>query len=76
MCGISASCIWVAQGAYISCIASKENKQGLFAIFWGLMMSSQILGSTLSIYLLGSTNNFDYVLFLCSLGSKTINIQL
>ena len=43
--GFGASILWVAQGRYISRIASDENKGTFNSVFWAFFMSSQIVGS-------------------------------
>ena len=68
ICGASASAIWVAQGAYTSQVASPDKKSELFGLFWALMMSSQILGNTLTTFVLGKVNNFAYFATLTTLG--------
>jgi len=67
--GLSASIIWVAQGAYTSQVASADKKSELFGLFWALMMSSQIFGNCLSTFVLGKINNLVYFIILTILGS-------
>ena len=66
ICGASASALWVAQGSYISSVASSDK----FGIFWGLMMSSQIFGNVLSTFILGKVNNLVYFICLTILGGN------
>ena len=68
ICGASASILWVAQGAYTSQVASEGKKSELFGLFWALMMSSQILGNTITTFVLGKVSNFAYFLTLTILG--------
>lgn len=72
ICGVSASTLWVAQGAYTSTVADKDSKSELFGLFWALMMSSQIIGNLLITFVLGKMNNFIYFLLLTILGCKKI----
>lgn len=74
VCGVSASTLWVAQGAYTSMVADKDSKAELFGMFWALMMSSQIIGNLLITYVLGKMSNFIYFLILTILGCKNIYI--
>jgi MFS family permease len=74
-CGISASMIWVAQGAYVSQVAGEERKSELFGLFWSLMMSSQILGNLITTFVLGVVGQFTYFLVLTILGCKYQIIQ-
>lgn len=67
-CGASASVIWVAQGSYISEISDTDSKTKLFALFWGIMMSSQIFGSILTTFVLGLIGNTAYFIVLTALG--------
>lgn len=74
--GLSASVIWVAQGAYTSKVASTDRKSELFGLFWGLMMSSQILGNCLSTFVLGRINNLVYFIILTILGGTIHKINI
>jgi hypothetical protein len=67
-CGAGASVIWVAQGSYVSDLAGEENRTKLFALFWGIMMSSQILGSILTTFVLGLIGTTAYFIVLTVLG--------
>lgn len=73
-CGAGASVIWVAQGSYVSDLASDENRTKLFALFWGIMMSSQILGSILTTFVLGLVSTTTYFIVLTILGCTLFNI--
>ena len=73
ICGISASALWVAQGAYTSAVASEDKKSQLFGLFWGLMMSSQIFGNLLTTFVLGKLSNTTYFILLTILGCKFIH---
>ena len=70
ICGTSASVIWVAQGAYTSQVASADRKSSLNGLFWGLTMSSQIFGNTLTTFVLGKIGNLTYFMVLTALGCK------
>lgn len=70
VCGVSASTLWVAQGAYTSNVADKDSKAELFGVFWALMMSSQIIGNLLITFVLGKLSNFIYFMLLTILGCK------
>lgn len=70
VCGVSASVLWVAQGAYTSNVADENRKSQLFGLFWALMMSSQILGNLLITFVLGKMSNLIYVFILIILGGK------
>jgi MFS family permease len=67
-CGAGASVIWVAQGSYVSDLASEESRTKLFAMFWGLMMTSQVFGSILTTFVLGVIGNTAYFIVLTILG--------
>lgn len=73
ICGISASVLWVAQGAYTSNVADENRKSELFGLFWALMMSSQILGNLLITFVLGKMSNLVYVFILIILGGNIID---
>lgn len=75
ICGVSASALWVAQGAYTSAVASENRKSELFGLFWGLMMSSQILGNLLTTFILGKMSNTVYFVLLTILGCTRSSIQ-
>ena len=68
VCGICASTLWVAQGAYTSTVADKNSKAELFGVFWALMMSSQIIGNLIITFVLGKMSNFIYFMVLTILG--------
>lgn len=68
ICGVSASTLWVAQGAYTSQVADTNRKSELFGLFWALMMSSQIIGNLLITFVLGKMSNFTYFILLTILG--------
>jgi MFS family permease len=74
-CGAGAGVIWVAQGSYVSDLAGEENRTKLFAMFWGIMMSSQILGSILTTFVLGLIGNTAYFIVLTVLGCKLAPMQ-
>lgn len=67
-CGAGASVIWVAQGSYVSDLAGEESRTKLFALFWGLMMTSQIFGSILTTFILGLIGTTAYFIVLTALG--------
>ena len=71
ICGFSASALWVAQGAYTSKVASIKRKSEVFALFWALMMASQILGNLLGTFVLGRINNLVYFIILTILGCNS-----
>jgi len=75
LCGISASMIWVAQGAYVSEVAGEENKTEMFGLFWSLMMSSQIAGNLITTFVLGLVSNTVYFLVLTALGCNCVSMQ-
>lgn len=58
--GAGASCIWVAQGSYVSTVAGEDRKTELFGLFFILMMSSQILGNILITFVLGAIGKTAY----------------
>ena len=68
VCGVSASALWVAQGACVSKVASETRKSELFGLFWSFMMSSQIWGNLLATFVLGRINNLVYFMILTILG--------
>lgn len=72
LCGVGASVLWVAQGAYVSEVAGPERKTELFGLFWSLMMSSQIAGNLITTFVLGLIGNTAYFLVLTVLGCKII----
>lgn len=72
ICGVSASTLWVAQGAYVSQVADTNRKGELFGLFWGLMMSSQIIGNLLIVFVLGKLSNLTYFILLTILGCKFV----
>lgn len=72
ICGVSASVLWVAQGAYTSQVADENRKSQLFGLFWALMMSSQILGNLLITFILGKMSNLIYFILLTILGCNII----
>lgn len=71
ICGVSASTIWVAQGAYTSQVADETRKSELFGLFWALMMSSQIIGNLLITFVLGKMSNLTYFILLTILGCNS-----
>ena len=73
-CGAGASCIWVAQGSYISVVAGETRKTELFGLFWMIMMSSQIFGNVLITFILGLIGKVAYFIVLTALGGKNSNI--
>lgn len=75
VCGVSASTLWVAQGAYTSNVADKDSKAELFGVFWALMMSSQIIGNLLITFVLGKLSNFIYFMLLTILGCNYFLIR-
>jgi len=58
--GFGASILWVAQGRYISRIATDENKGTFNSVFWAFFMSSQIVGSLFAALVLQHTNPFTF----------------
>jgi MFS family permease len=72
ICGVSASTLWVAQGAYTSQVADTNRKAELFGLFWALMMSSQIIGNLLITFVLGKMSNLTYFILLTILGCNYI----
>ncbi|KRX00648.1 Major facilitator superfamily domain, general substrate transporter [Pseudocohnilembus persalinus] len=58
LCGVAAAMIWVSQGSYLEAVGQQcKPKSGLFVgIFWSIMQCSQILGNTMSYFLLGLEN--------------------
>ena len=60
--------LWVAQAGYTSERSGESKKNELFGLFWGLMMSSQILGNLLTTFILGKMSNELYFLLLTILG--------
>lgn len=59
-CGFGAAILWVAQGRYISRIATDENKGTYFSIFWAFFMSSLIIGTLFGTFVLKHTNSFNF----------------
>ena len=50
--GFGGAIIWVAQGRYISRIATDKNKGTFNSIFWAILMSCMILGALAGAFIL------------------------
>ena len=58
--GFGAAILWVAQGRYISRIATDENKGTFNGIFWVFYMSTQLIGALFAAIVLQNTNPFTF----------------
>jgi fucose permease len=75
LCGVCASVIWVAQGAYVGAVADENSKSELFGLFWALMLSSQIFGNLLITFALPKLGEVVYFFILIGIGCNTGCIQ-
>jgi fucose permease len=75
ICGICASVIWVAQGSYTGAVADENSKSELFGLFWALMLSSQIIGNLLIIFVLSKLGPLTYFIILTVIGCNVYGIQ-
>lgn len=73
-CGFSASVLWVAQGGYVSQIGNETNKSKLFAMFWSIIVSNQIIGNFIGAFILGKINTQVYFIVLSCLAGKMVII--
>ena len=58
--GFGAAILWVAQGRYISRIASDENKGTFNSIFWAVFISCMIVGVLMGAIVLENTDAFTF----------------
>jgi MFS family permease len=71
LCGMAASCIWVAQGVYIANIVPVESRNEMYGLFWGIRMTANILGNLISTFALSILNIQLYFIILVTLGCKS-----
>ena len=62
--GFGAAILWVAQGKYISRIATDSNKGTYYSIFWAIFMSCLIVGVLFGAIVLDNT---DAYVFYCGM---------
>ena len=65
--GFGAAILWVAQGRYISRIATNQNKGAYNSIFWGFYQSSQVIGMLINAIVLSNTDTFTFYCVMTSM---------
>ena len=66
--GFGGSIMWVAQGRYISRIATDQNKGTFNSVFWAVAMSCLMVGPLLGALVLENTDEFSFYCVMSSLG--------
>ena len=72
MNGFGGAILWVAQGRYISRIATDQNKGTYNSVFWAILMSCMILGALAGAFVLENVDEFSFYCGMTSLGVLSV----